>query len=345
MRKLLLAIFWWTGCLPLLGQSVDDIRWTGSYANQPLSTILTEIQAQQPVRFFFRPEWIADLTFSGSFRDAPLNEVMNQLLAPTELTYQRYQQHSVVLLQKNPNALTASLRRRGPDERLIVIGDSLSPGQKSATVSGYVREGATGQGITGATLLAQDAQLGTSTNINGYYSFVLPVGFHTLLINSLGFEGETQEVRVVSDGTFSIDLYEATARLEEITITDRAADDNVSSTQMSATRMDIRKVQKMPAFLGEVDLINAIELLPGVSVAGEGAAGFNVRGGDVGQNLILARRHSGVQPLAPVRVLLGLQRRPAQRRDALQGRHSGALRRSGGLGARTCRSRRATCAR
>ncbi len=209
------------------------------------------------------------------------------MLAPTELTYQRYQQQSVVLLQKNPNALTAALRQRGPDERLIVIGDSLSPGQKNATVRGYVREGATGQGITGATILVQDAQLGTSTNLNGYFSFVLPVGFHTLMINSLGFEEEVQDVRVVSDGNFSVDLYEATARLEEITITDRAADDNVSSTQMSATRMDIRKVQKMPAFLGEVDLINAIELLPGVSVAGEGAAGFNVRGGDVGQNLIL----------------------------------------------------------
>ncbi|MGB3852113.1 MAG: TonB-dependent receptor [Tunicatimonas sp.] len=287
MKKLLLVVCWWISSVSLLAQPVTELRYTGTYTDAPLPTVLSELQTQQPVRFFFRPEWVADLRFSGSFRDASLEEVMDQLLTSTELTYQRYQGSSVVLLQKNPNALTAALRRRGPDERLIVVGDSLSPGQKSATVTGYVREGATGQGVTGATILAQESQLGTATNLNGYFSFVLPVGFHTLTINSLGFEDETQEVRVVSDGTFSVDLYEATARLEEITITDRAADNNVSSPQMSATRMDIRKVQKMPAFLGEVDLINAIELLPGVSVAGEGAAGFNVRGGDVGQNLIL----------------------------------------------------------
>ena len=116
---------------------------------------------------------------------------------------------------------------------------------------------------------------------------MLPVGRHSLLVGSLGFEEERRDVRVLSAGTLSVDLYESTARLEEITISERAEDDNVSNTQMSATRMDIQTVKKMPAFLGEVDLINAIELLPGVSVAGEGAAGFNVRGGDVGQNLIL----------------------------------------------------------
>ena len=288
MIKLLLGCLLWSVSLPLVAQSLEEVRWTGRYENQPIVTILEEIQAQRPIRFFFRPEWVADVAFSGSFSDTPLAQVVSQLLAPTDLTFQRYEEHYVVLLQKNPNALTAALRQRGPDESLIIVGDSLgSPGQKSATVTGYVREGATGQGITGATILATDLQQGTSTNINGYFSLVLPVGLHTLAVNSLGFEEETLDVSVVSDGTLSVDLYEATARLEEITITDRAADDNVSNTQMSATRMSIQKVEKMPAFLGEVDLINAIELLPGVSVAGEGAAGFNVRGGDVGQNLIL----------------------------------------------------------
>ena len=289
MKKFLLGIgLAWISGSALTAQSIQDIRWTGHYAQQSLASIFEEIQAQEPVRFFFRPEWIEGISFSGSFDKVSLNEVVDQLLANTELTYQPYQQHYLVLLQKNIKALTATLPGHEPAQNLMVIGDSLSNlGRPTATVSGYVRDGATGQGVTGATVLAEDLQQGTSTNLNGYFSFTLPIGVHTLVINSLGFEEETRTVRVVSDGTLSVDLYEGTARLEEITITERADDDNVSNPQMSATRMDIRKVKKMPAFLGEVDLLKAIELLPGVSVAGEGAAGFNVRGGDVGQNLIL----------------------------------------------------------
>ena len=289
MRKLLLVV-----CLagsiyrPLVAQPIPEVRWTGDYAQQPLSAIFEEIQTQKPVRFFFRPEWLKGTMFSGSFSDTPLGQVMDQLLTNTELTYQPYQQHYLVLLPKNPNAFTASSLGRESEQDLITIGDSLSrSGQSAATLSGYVRDGATGQGVTGATLRAENTGEGTSTNINGYFSFSLPVGVQALVINSLGYEEETRDVRVVSDGTLSVDLYEGTSRLEEITITERAADDNVSNPQMSTTRMDIQKVKKMPAFLGEVDLINAIELLPGVSVAGEAAAGFNVRGGDAGQNLIL----------------------------------------------------------
>lgn len=289
MKKLLLGTYLlWSICLPLIAQDTGNIRWSGSYTDQSLTAIFAEIEARQPVLFFFRPEWLDGLSFSGSFDNTPIEQVAEQLLANTELTYQRYQQPYIVLLPKKPFAFNTTLRTGGQESNLTIIGDSLSSsGQNTATVSGYVREGSTGQGVTGATILAQDIQQGTSTNINGYYAFTLPVGVHTLAVNSLGFEEETRDVRVVSNGTFSVDLYESTARLEEITITERAADDNVTNPQMSTTRMDIQKVKKMPAFLGEVDLINAIELLPGVSVAGEGASGFNVRGGDVGQNLIL----------------------------------------------------------
>ncbi|MDF9800251.1 hypothetical protein OKW21_005514 [Catalinimonas alkaloidigena] len=288
MRKLLLvSCLLWSIYTPLLAQSLEGIRWTGSYTDQSLTAIFEEIQRQETVRFFFRQEWVEGLTFSGNFNQTPLKQVVSQLLANTELSYQPYQEQYIMLLLKNPNVLSGA-SRRGGEEGLIIIGDSLNNnGQKMAEVSGYVRDGATGQGVAGATVFAQDIQQGTSTNLNGYFTLSLPIDIHQLTINSLGFEEENRNIRVISDGTLSVDLYEGTARLEEITITDRAEDYNVSSPQMSATRMDIQKVKKMPAFLGEVDLINSIEMLPGVSVAGEGAAGFNVRGGDVGQNLIL----------------------------------------------------------
>jgi len=289
MKKWLLSLFLTaTSLLPALCQNTDPVRISGNYQDHYLSDFILEVESEYPVRIFYQPRWIQGLRFTASLDRESLSQALEKVLENTPLTFQSYQQHYYVLLQKNPAAISRNTGSTADDESLLIIGDSLGrSGQKIATVSGYVREGATGQGIVGATVFAREASQGTSTNLNGYFSFTLPVGQDQLSVKSLGFEEENRNVRIISDGSLSVDMFEETARLEEITITEQAEDYNISSSQMSATRMDIQKVKKMPAFLGEVDLINSIELLPGVSVAGEGAAGYNVRGGDVGQNLIL----------------------------------------------------------
>nr|WKN40335.1 TonB-dependent receptor [Tunicatimonas sp. TK19036] len=267
-------------------QSVEEVQLTHLDAANSLTEWIKEVEATHAVRFFYRPEWTDFITVTQSFSEISLTDALSRVIEGTDLSFEVYQSYYIVLLSSSP--LRASRSAADGANSRIIIGDSLlAEGQTEATVSGYIRDGSTGQGIAGATLFSQEASLGTSTNVNGYYSFSVPVGNYRWQITSLGYEAERRDVRVVSNGTFSVDLFEETSRLEEITITERAEDNNVAGAQMSATRMDIQRVQKMPAFLGEVDLINAIEMLPGVSVAGEGSAGFNVRGGDVGQNLIL----------------------------------------------------------
>ena len=134
----------------LVAQDIQDIRWTGDYARQKLTTILEEIQTQQPIQFFFRPEWTDSITYSGTFQETPLDQVMDRLLDSTELTYQKYQKHYIVLVQKNPRAFAATLVPDGNQKALIVIGDSLDgQGPSSATVSGYIRDRGTGQGLAG----------------------------------------------------------------------------------------------------------------------------------------------------------------------------------------------------
>ncbi|MEM6843885.1 MAG: TonB-dependent receptor [Bacteroidota bacterium] len=268
------------------GQSMEDVVISRSASSISLTNWIQEIESAYAVRFFYRPAWTDSIVVTQSFTSIPLTEALTTIVKNTDLTFTTYQDYYIVLPSTSPSVINRA-NANPDDSRRIVIGDSLQSGQTEATVSGYIRDGGTGQGIAGATLFSQETGQGTSTNANGYFTFSSPTGDYEWEINSLGYETEERKVRVTSDGLFSVDLFEETARLEEITITERAQDNNVSGAQMSATRMDIQRVQKMPAFLGEVDLINAIEMLPGVSVAGEGAAGFNVRGGDVGQNLIL----------------------------------------------------------
>ncbi|MGD1892285.1 MAG: carboxypeptidase-like regulatory domain-containing protein [Cyclobacteriaceae bacterium] len=267
-------------------QSLDDVTVNSPAANTTLTEWIGQLETNNAVRFFYRPEWTDSVSINDSFRELQLTEALSRVVRDTKISFNTYQNYYIVLI--STKAVVSNRTNVDPDNRRMIIGDSLlADGQTTATVSGYIRDGSTGQGVAGVTIFSQEIGQGTSTNVNGYYTFSLPVGDHDWEVKSVGYETETRKLRVISDGSFSVDLFEETARLEEITITEQAADNNVSGAQMSANRMDIQRVQKMPAFLGEVDIINAIEMLPGVSVAGEGAAGFNVRGGDVGQNLIL----------------------------------------------------------
>ena len=287
-KLLLLSVLCWLSICSLRAQSILDIKVTGNYQNTPIPAFFQEIEQQHPVRFFYIPSWIDSLTIHGQFNNEPFTQVLSQVLISTGLTYEMYHNHYVVLLKTGLPDNIEQYDDRGIRERFIVIGDSI--GMKTgedATLTGYVRDAANGEGFVGATVYVEELERGISTNLNGYYSLKIPSGAYHLQINYVGYEGEQRNIRMLSDGSLSVDLFENTARLEEITIFEKEEDFNITGAQMSVTRLDIQKVKKMPAFLGEVDIINSIEMLPGVSVAGEGAAGFNVRGGDVGQNLVL----------------------------------------------------------
>ena len=95
------------------------------------------------------------------------------------------------------------------------------------------------------------------------------------------------EVDLTKDEQINIELSSEDVQLEEIVIRGTPDDKNVTSSEMSMVELDIKTIKKIPAFLGEVDVIKSLQLLPGVSTVGEGASGFNVRGGSVGQNLVL----------------------------------------------------------
>ncbi|MEQ9565291.1 MAG: TonB-dependent receptor plug domain-containing protein, partial [Pseudomonadales bacterium] len=121
----------------------------------------------------------------------------------------------------------------------------------------------------------------------GFYSITLPPGNYTIEFRYLGFVTQAKDISLSQNMRVDVELGEEQTQLQEVVVTARAEDENVTSTEMSVAEIDIQTVRKMPAILGEVDIIKSLQLLPGVSSVGEGASGFNVRGGSVGQNLIL----------------------------------------------------------
>ncbi|MEM9527507.1 MAG: TonB-dependent receptor [Bacteroidota bacterium] len=168
----------------------------------------------------------------------------------------------------------------------FVIMGSLAA-QTRVTVKGYVRDADNGETLIGATVYLDGTTKGTTTNEYGFYSLTVDPGTYTLVASYLGYEDQRKEMELIGNFTVDFDLGEAGTELTEIVVTAEEEDQNVSEVQMSVEQLQMATIERLPALLGEVDVLRSIQLLPGVTSVGEGAAGFNVRGGSIDQNLVI----------------------------------------------------------
>ncbi|MBT0812152.1 TonB-dependent receptor [Litoribacter ruber] len=152
---------------------------------------------------------------------------------------------------------------------------------------GRIMDEETGLPIPGALMYIPSMELGITTDERGRFSTDLPEGTHVAVFSAMGKETERRIIRAYDPVEMSISLFESMTQMDEFIVTDRSIDHNVRSIELGVNRLNISELKLMPPLLGEVDIIRSIQLLPGVSTVGEGASGFNVRGGGVDQNLIL----------------------------------------------------------
>ncbi|WP_310395868.1 TonB-dependent receptor [Hymenobacter sp.] len=161
------------------------------------------------------------------------------------------------------------------------------PAGPNVTVSGYLRDEATGEALIGATVFIKSLGAGATANEYGFYSLTLPRGRYTLTYTYVGFAPREETLELTASRTNSVKLAAQGVETAEVVVLGQAPDQNVRSVETGVSRLDARAIKLVPALLGEADVVRAIQLLPGVSTVGEGATGFNVRGGGVDQNLIL----------------------------------------------------------
>jgi hypothetical protein len=158
-------------------------------------------------------------------------------------------------------------------------------GSQKFTLSGYVRDSTNGESLIGATISIANHTL--ATNAYGYYSVTLSAGEYNLIVSHSSYSSVSKTVSLHSNIQQNILLSPRSADLKEVIVYSRRRDQNVQEAQMGKIDLSIGQIRNIPAFLGEVDIIKALQLLPGIQNAGEGNAGFYVRGGGPDQNLIL----------------------------------------------------------
>jgi hypothetical protein len=158
--------------------------------------------------------------------------------------------------------------------------------QEKVTLSGTITAANSNETIIGSNVVIKSIPAYTSTNEYGFYSITIPKGNYKIEISSIGFQTKEINVDLNKNTKLNVSISENSEELQEVIITEKKTT-NTQKAEMSVNKLSIATIKKMPVVLGEVDVLKSLLLLPGVTNAGEGASGFNVRGGGADQNLIL----------------------------------------------------------
>jgi hypothetical protein len=173
---------------------------------------------------------------------------------------------------------------------ILLFSPFVSKSQNSSekyTVSGYVRELESNEDLIGAGIIVKELGIGAVTNVYGFYSITLPEGTYTLVLSFVGYKSIIQSIELNKNQKLNFSLEQSSEMLEEVIIIGEREDQNITRVQMSVENLNVETIRKIPQLFGEADVIKSLQLRPGVSSVGEGASGFNVRGGNIDQNLIL----------------------------------------------------------
>lgn len=169
----------------------------------------------------------------------------------------------------------------------IIIGDPTKGSTGRVRVTGTISSEEDGQPLYSATIGIRGQNTGDVTNEEGEYRFTVAPGFYVIVVQYVGKITRAFDVQIVGNGTFDVSLQDDVTNLEEVLIEAEGRDQNVNQISTGVNQLSIREIESLPSFLGEVDVVKSLQTLPGVSTVGEGASGFNVRGGRTDQNLIL----------------------------------------------------------
>ncbi|MDX1604535.1 MAG: carboxypeptidase-like regulatory domain-containing protein, partial [Salinimicrobium sediminis] len=281
-----------------------------------LKEAILKIEDQSGFKLFFADEWVDRGHVTLSLQDVTLEEALQKVLANTPLNFYQLENGQVVITRNNiiydrlpegffPKVDTISTKTEttvvdsynpifyGPTKRsqtnieTVYIGkQDQAGGKRIYTLSGTVKNLETGEPIANLAILVRGTEIGTVTDQSGFYSLKIPAGTHILETRSFGNEDVQKRLLLYNDGSLDLNLREDYELLGEIML-ESNPDKNVNNATAGEENINIEEVKNIPLILGERDVMKVAATLPGISTAGEGAAGYNVRGGKTDQNLIL----------------------------------------------------------
>ena len=266
----------------LIGQNISEIRISESFQNQPLKEFLDVLQDKYGLSVYYKDSWVEPYTITKTFQNTSLIQTLNNVFYEHDLVFDFFQDNGIVIFRK-----TSDTRSRYSDlSQVLIIGDLMNVGRyKTAKLKGRVVDGKTGESLVGAVVFNSKLEKGSTTNSNGEFECDMPTGDHQLIISFIGFENTNAKIRIIEDGQAEFQIFEESHSIGEVTILGKESD--LSRAQMSMVQMTATEIKQLPALMGEVDVLKGLAMQAGVQMVSELSSGFNVRGGNTDQNLIL----------------------------------------------------------
>jgi hypothetical protein len=159
--------------------------------------------------------------------------------------------------------------------------------QNRFTLNGYIKDSLTGEVISGASVKINGQAKGILSNQFGFYSLTLEPGSYLLTFSHVSYQVQSISISIKNNETQNIEMVPRSAAIQEVVVFSKKRDGNITAAQLGKIDLSVNQIKSLPVLMGEVDILKTIQLLPGVRNAGEGNAGFYVRGGGPDQNLIL----------------------------------------------------------
>lgn len=283
--------------------AADTLRVDGQYQDQSRLEVLQDLSSRYGFSLYLPADSLLQNRTSIRFEQEPLDLALDRLLVETPMGFMIYRDYAVVIAARErleqfytpvyyqtlAERTTAAPEEEAEAEVLayeIGTADAISPSGQGQ-LRGTVTDEDSGEPIIGGTVYFPELQMGTSTDVEGQFEVNLPIGKQDMTLSYLGYASQTIPITVFNDGELSFSLSKVGIDLEEVIVEAEAPDANVTSSEIGVARLTTEQIRKLPSFMGEVDVLNSLLQEPGVSSVGEGAGGFNVRGGNVDQNLVL----------------------------------------------------------
>ncbi len=315
MKRLLRLIVLCYGTA-LFGQEYD-VKLSFGFEDETVENILKAIELETNVMFYYDEKWLSGLTYSGRFEEEPLDGILETVFNETELNFFKLDDTRIILTRHNiiyrdlpegffgkeqtdsvtdtpafrvyTNPVFSNIEASDKKTiaRTVRIGkENLSDSRTSYEINGRAILKGQNQPIANLSIILDGKNTGTATNDAGYYELQVPAGTSILTTSSLGIEPSSTRIIVYNDGELNFELNESVEFLDEVIVEADAAK-NVEEALSGSNELVVEETKNIPLVLGERDVLKVATTLPGISTAGEGAAGFNVRGGSTDQNLML----------------------------------------------------------
>ena len=286
---------------------------TLSFNSLSKSEAIKEIEQKSNYYFYFDESWLKDdKLFSGDYTDVNLNVILSDLFKNSLINYFIYADNKVVLTQNSvvhdsfPNLVwkdqkievepkevstpifySESLKKNSIKSNVVRIGkESKNSTKISYLLTGHAKNITTGEPIPSLAILVKNKNISAVTDDKGFYSIRLPIGANFVEAKSLGYTDFKKTIVIYNNGVYDFLLSESSELLDELVI-EADKDKNIKEAVTGITSIKIQEIKNIPLILGERDILKVATAIHGIKTAGEGSAGFNVRGGKADQNLIL----------------------------------------------------------